>query len=158
MTRPPGNVEQLGQNSPFWLDKGTNEIVGWINGKWVRQPNRTMSFEPLPIDGGRTFLPEGPPALPSRPPQRPKYPAGVQQMLSGRSVARPQSLFRAAGLTVPSAQAWRNLIPSERSTFGELGRLAGIPEADFNQELMSTAPGGGGRRAYFNPYRRRFLR
>lgn len=87
----------------------------------------------------------------------PIYPAGVRQALSGRSIGPPQSLYRAAGLTVPSAQAWRNLLPSERAVYGELGQLAGIPQAEFQRELLSAVPGQGRRRLPFRPFRPRMF-
>ena len=77
------------------------------------------------------------------------YPAGVQQILSGRSVAPPFSLFRGAGLQVPSMQAQRNLLPSELAVYAEAARLAGIPLEEYQRELAGTAPGFGRRGPQF---------
>ena len=70
------------------------------------------------------------------------YPAGVKQVLAGRPIEQPRSLFRPAGLTVPSAQAQRRLIPEEMEAYRELGRLTGIPEKAFEREFRSAVPGG----------------
>jgi hypothetical protein len=70
------------------------------------------------------------------------YPAGVKQVLAGRPIEQPRSLFRPAGLTVPSAQAQRRLIPEEMEAYRELGRLTGIPEEAFEREFRSAVPGG----------------
>jgi hypothetical protein len=70
------------------------------------------------------------------------YPAGVKQVLAGRPIEQPRSLFRPAGLTVPSAQAQRSLIPEEMEAYRELGRLTGIPEKAFEREFRSAVPGG----------------
>ncbi len=85
------------------------------------------------------------------------YPAGVQQVLSGRAIEQPQSLFRPAGLRVPSAQAMRNLIPEELEAYRELGTLAGIPEKAFEREFREAVPGGVSRveEARFLPRRMR---
>jgi hypothetical protein len=78
----------------------------------------------------------------------------VRSLMGGRSMGPPASLFRPAGLSQPSAQGWRNMIPSERSVYAELARLAGIPDAEFSRELMSGVPGSGSRRVRYQPFRR----
>ena len=70
-------------------------------------------------------------------------PLGIRQLQAGRSLGAPRGqLLRTAGIALPSAQARRRMLPSEREAFGELGRLAGIPEAEFQQELGITTPSG----------------
>jgi hypothetical protein len=46
------------------------------------------------------------------------------------------------------------MIPSERLVYQELARLAGIPDAEFNQELMRSAPGSGSRQLRYRAGRR----
>jgi len=73
-------------------------------------------------------------------------PLGIRQLQAGRSLGAPRGqLLRTAGIALPSAQARRRMLPSEREAFGELGRLAGIPEAEFQQELAITDPSGAPR-------------
>jgi len=81
------------------------------------------------------------------------YPAGVTELLTGRPTRRPRSLFRPAGMRVPSAQAISNLLPEEMEVYQELGRLAGIPEKAFEREFRSAVPmgQGGTRQARFAP-------
>jgi hypothetical protein len=70
-------------------------------------------------------------------------PLGVRQLQAGQAIGQPRGqLFRAAGLTLPSAQAQRNLLPEESQQFAELGRLAGIPDGSFAQELALGTPSG----------------
>ena len=73
-------------------------------------------------------------------------PLGIRQLQAGRSLGAPRGqLLRTAGIALPSAQARRRMLPGEREAFGELGRLAGIPEAEFQQELAITDPSGAPR-------------
>jgi len=86
------------------------------------------------------------------------YPAGVRQLLSGRAIEQPESLFRPAGLRVPSAQAIRRLIPEEVEAYKELGQLAGIPQKAFEREFREAVPGGiRPRQARMQPRRMRRL-
>ena len=86
------------------------------------------------------------------------YPAGVRQLMSGRAIEQPESLFRPAGLRVPSAQAMRRLIPEEVEAYKELGQLAGIPQQAFEREFQEAVPGGGRpRQARMQPRRMRRL-
>ena len=71
-----------------------------------------------------------------------RFPRGVGRVQAGGALGRPKSLLSAAGITLPSAQAWRNLLPSEQSVFREMGRTAGIPLDEINQELAGANPGG----------------
>ncbi len=73
-------------------------------------------------------------------------PLGIRQLQAGRSLGAPRGqLLRTAGIELPSAQARRRMLPSEQEAFGELGRLAGIPEDEFRQELGITTPSGAPR-------------
>jgi len=87
------------------------------------------------------------------------YPAGVQQVLAGRPIEQPRSLFRPAGLRVPSAQAMRNLVPEEMEAYRELGTLAGIPKGAYEREFRQAMPGGQARvrRPRFQARRQRRL-
>ena len=87
------------------------------------------------------------------------YPAGVQQVMAGRPIEQPRSLFRPAGLRVPSAQAMRNLVPEEMEAYRELGTLAGIPKGAYEREFREAMPGGQARvrRPRFQARRQRRL-
>jgi hypothetical protein len=70
-------------------------------------------------------------------------PLDVAQVQAGRQINPPRGrLLRAAGLSLPSAQAFQNLTPGGRNIFRELGTLAGIPARDFEQELATAQPVG----------------
>jgi len=87
-----------------------------------------------------------------------EYPYRVSQLMSGRPIAPSRSLFRPAGLTVPSAQAMRRLVPEEVESYRELGRLAGIPDKAFEREFQEAVPGGSRpRQARMQPRRMRRL-
>ena len=79
------------------------------------------------------------------------FPLGVRNLLGGGGVDPTRSILPAAGLRVPSAQAQRNLLPLEREFLMELALQAGIPEAEFREELGRQGPGFGGGRATFRP-------
>jgi len=92
-------------------------------------------------------------------PKASPYPAGVQQVLAGRPIEQPRSLFRPAGLRTPSAQAMRNLVPEEMEAYRELGTLAGIPKGAYEREFREAMPGGQARvrRPRFQARRQRRL-
>ena len=48
----------------------------------------------------------------------------------------------AANMPTPSGQALRNMLPSERAYYQKMGRMAGIPEAELEQEMRAAMPGG----------------
>ena len=104
-------------------------------------------------EGGMTMVGEEGPELVDLPEGAQVYPAGVTELLAGRPTRRPRSLFRPAGMRVPSAQAISNLLPEEMEVYQELGRLAGIPEKAFEREFRSAVPmgRGGTRQARFTP-------
>ena len=89
------------------------QINGGVHAASTEQ---TRAADPLPMDDARARFAE--------------YPYRVSQLMSGRPIAPSRSLFRPAGLTVPSAQAMRRLVPEEVESYRELGRLAGIPDDD----------------------------
>jgi len=73
-------------------------------------------------------------------------PLGIRQLQAGRSLGAPRGqLLRTAGIALPSAQARRRMLPSEREAFQGLGRMAGIPAEEFQQELGITTPSGAPR-------------
>jgi hypothetical protein len=73
-------------------------------------------------------------------------PLGIRQLQAGRSLGAPRGqLLRTAGIALPSAQARRRMLPSEREAFQGLGRMAGIPAGEFQQELGITTPSGAPR-------------
>jgi len=73
-------------------------------------------------------------------------PLGIRQLQAGRSLGAPRGqLLRTAGIALPSAQAQRRMLPSEREAFAGLGRMAGIPAEEFQQELGITTPSGAPR-------------
>ena len=73
-------------------------------------------------------------------------PLGIRQLQAGRSLGAPRGqLLRTAGIALPSAQARRRMLPSEREAFQGLGRMAGIPVGEFQQELGITTPSGAPR-------------
>ena len=73
-------------------------------------------------------------------------PLGIRQLQAGRSLGAPRGqLRRTAGIALPSAQARRRMLPSEREAFEGLGRMAGIPAGEFQQELGITTPSGSPR-------------
>lgn len=79
------------------------------------------------------------------------FPLGIEQLLGGGRIEPDRSIFPVAGLTVPSAQAQRRLLPLELEFLAELGAQAGIPEAEFTRELQRQGPGRGGGRGVFAP-------
>ena len=104
--------------TPAQLPGAGAELAGWQGGRVPRPPDFGL---------GST-----------------QVPAGVRRVHQGLPLAPTRNrLFRAAGLTVPSAQALRNFLPEELEVFREQGRLAGIPEGAFNQELIAGLPAGG---------------
>ena len=74
-------------------------------------------------------------------------PSGIRRTIAGQSVAPSAGrLFRAAGLTQPSGQAIRNLLPEELDIYRDIGAQAGIPEGTFQRELALGIPSGERRR------------
>ena len=64
-------------------------------------------------------------------------PLGIRQLQAGRSLGAPRGqLLRTAGIALPSAQARRRMLPSEREAFAGLGRMAGIPAEEFQLSLI----------------------
>jgi hypothetical protein len=71
-----------------------------------------------------------------------QHPIGIQQLMAGRPISRPQSLMTAANMPTPSGQALRNMLPSELAYYQKLGRMAGIPQQELEREMRSVMPGG----------------
>jgi len=152
------------QNGGFVRLGGTGEIIqeseleAWGRGASLGTPERIAQRKEFDIS---TFEPG---TMQERKmnviPQAPSpYPAGVQQVMAGRPIEQPRSLFRPAGLRVPSAQAMRNLVPEEMEAYRELGTLAGIPKGAYEREFRQAMPGGQARvrRPRFQARRQRRL-
>lgn len=72
-----------------------------------------------------------------------QLPLDVAQLQAGRAIEPSRGrLLRAAGLTLPSAQAFQNLTPEGRDIFLDLGLQAGIPAGSLAQELATATPAG----------------
>ena len=72
-----------------------------------------------------------------------ELPLGLRQLQAGRPITPSRGyLSRAAGLTLPSAQALQNLTPESLEVYGDLAAQAGIPAGAFGQELRTTLPMG----------------
>ena len=72
-----------------------------------------------------------------------ELPFGRRQLQAGRPITPSRGyLSRAAGLTLPSAQALQNLTPESRDVYFDLAQQAGIPSRAFGQELQTTMPRG----------------
>ena len=70
-------------------------------------------------------------------------PLGLRQQQAGRAITPPRGyLSQAAGLTLPSAQAFQNITPESREVFFDVAKQAGIPQGAFAQELRTAFPGG----------------
>jgi hypothetical protein len=72
-----------------------------------------------------------------------ELPFGLRQLQAGRPITPSRGyLSQAAGLNLPSAQAFQNITPESRDVFLDLAAQAGIPRKSFAQELASTIPSG----------------
>ena len=123
------NLEIVGEEGPELVDlpPGTFVLpIKRLNQRQVRQAKRqgTPGYQ----SGGVVF--EG-------------LPFGLRQLQAGRAITPPRGyLSRAAGLTLPSAQAFQNITPESRDVFMDLASQAGIPPKSFAQELQLTQPRG----------------
>ena len=74
-------------------------------------------------------------------------PSGVRRTIMGQSIAPSRGyLSRAAGITLPSAQAMRNMLPEEMDILQDLAAQTRIPERAFQKELALGIPSGERRR------------
>jgi len=123
------NLEIVGEEGPELVDlpPGTFVLpIKGLNQRQVRQAKRRGV--PGYQAGGVVF--EG-------------LPFGLRQLQAGRAITPPRGyLSRAAGLTLPSAQAFQNITPESRDVFMDLASQAGIPPKSFAQELQLTQPRG----------------
>ena len=72
-----------------------------------------------------------------------ELPFGQRQLQAGRPITPSRGyLSQAAGLTLPSAQAFQNITPESRDVFFDLAQQAGIPSRAFGQELQTAIPRG----------------
>ena len=131
-------------NDPRYI---TNETL-----EGIRSGSLTQSSDD-PYDIYRTDR-DAPKAITPPPPMRDNagvvfddpLPLGIRKLQAGRSLGAPRGqLLRTAGIALPSAQARRRMLPGEREAFQGLGRMAGIPEGEFQQELGITNPSGARR-------------
>jgi len=62
-----------------------------------------------------------------------------------------RSMSAIGGITTPSAQAWRNMLPGEREMYMAESDIRGIPRAEFMRDFERTSLGafGGGPRKTF---------
>ena len=68
---------------------------------------------------------------------------GLLQLQQGRPITPPRGyLSRAAGLTLPSAQAIQNLTPESLDAYFDVADRAGIKQRAFGQELQMAIPSG----------------
>lgn len=67
-------------------------------------------------------------------------PVRLNQALAGQAIQPGKPLLPQVGIRPLSAQALRNLGPTEREQFGELTRLSGIPQAELENELQQHQP------------------
>jgi hypothetical protein len=70
-------------------------------------------------------------------------PSGVRRTIMGQSIAPSRGyLSRAAGITLPSGQAMRNMLPEEMDILKDVGAQTRIPERAFERELALGIPSG----------------
>ena len=79
----------------------------------------------------------------------------LENLIQGNAQGRPNSLLSFAGLRPLSAQAISRSSPSELGMFREIGRLAGIPDDDFEQEMRAGIPFSSNASQAHSPIRRR---
>ena len=131
------NLEIVGEEGPELVDLPPGTVVTPLDDLTEEELNLLQS------QGVKGFQEGGLVTNPSA------FPLGVRQLLGGSIIAPARSVFPVAGLTVPSQQARRRLLPSEFEFLRGLSEEAGIPSALFERELASTRPGRSGRRARF---------
>ena len=143
---PASGIQQAYMYAQGGLTQGNNlEIVGEEGPELVDLPPGTFV---LPIKGLNQAEVARAKANGTRGYQSggivfPQLPLGLRQLQSGRAISQPRGyLSRAAGLTLPSAQAFQNITPESREVFMDLASLAGIPPKSFEQELRLPIPGG----------------
>ena len=74
-------------------------------------------------------------------------PSGVRRTIMGQSIAPSRGyLSRAAGITLPSGQAMRNMLPEEMDILRDVAAQTRIPERAFQRELALGIPSGERRR------------
>ena len=74
-------------------------------------------------------------------------PSGVRRTIMGQSIAPSRGyLSRAAGITLPSGQAMRNMLPEEMDILQDVAAQTRIPERAFQRELALGIPSGERRR------------
>jgi len=122
-------LEIVGEEGPELVDLPPGTFVLPIKGLSQRQVRQAKSRGvPGYQSGGIVFQ---------------DLPLGLRQQQAGRAITPPRGyLSRAAGLTLPSAQAFQNITPESREVFFDVAKQAGIPQGAFAQELRTAFPGG----------------
>ena len=123
------NLEIVGEEGPELVDLPPGTFVLPLKGLSQRQVRQAKSRGvPGYQSGGIVFQ---------------DLPLGLRQQQAGRAITPPRGyLSRAAGLTLPSAQAFQNITPESREVFFDVAKQAGIPQGAFAQELRTAFPGG----------------
>jgi hypothetical protein len=123
------NLEIVGEEGPELVDLPPGTFVLPLKGLSQREVRRAKSKGTKGYQSGGVVFPD--------------LPFGLRQLQSGRAITPPRGyLSRAAGLTLPSAQAFQNITPESREVFADLASRAGIPKGAFAQELQTAFPGG----------------
>jgi hypothetical protein len=124
------NLELVGERGPELVDLAPGSFVLPIKGLNQRQSQRIQQRGNVRgyQSGGIVFQ---------------DLPLGLRQQQAGRAITPPRGyLSQAAGLTLPSAQAFQNITPESREVFFDVAKQAGIPQGAFAQELRTAFPGG----------------
>ena len=124
------NLELVGERGPELVDLAPGSFVLPIRGLNQRQSQRIQQQGNIRgyQSGGIVFQ---------------DLPLGLRQQQAGRAITPPRGyLSQAAGLTLPSAQAFQNITPESREVFFDVAKQAGIPQGAFAQELRTAFPGG----------------
>lgn len=152
-TRPRGLAEQISFNSMG--DVQTPEEVQ----KLLKQStiNTGQAGRILQDIDRRSSFGSGNTGLSPRPSnnQGLQLPVALQSLLRGEAIGQPKSLLAAAGIRPLSAQAQRNLTPTEFGSFQGLTRSTGISDAELQRELKTSTPLGPAPRIGGGPLQRR---
>lgn len=138
--RPRGLAEQISFNS--MNDVQTPEDVM----KLLKQStiNTGQAGRIMEDIDRRSSFGSGNAGLSSQPSNNPnlQLPAALQSLLRGEALGAPKSLLPAAGIRPLSAQAQRNLTPTEFGAFQGLTRSTGISDPELQRELRTSTPLG----------------
>ena len=131
------NLEVVGEEGPELVDLPPGSFVLPLKNLTKRQMRDVLESGTKGYANGGVVFPEIGGTTP------PTLPFGIRQLQAGRAIAPSRGyLSRAAGLRIPSAQAFQNLAPESRDIFLDLAAQAGIPSRSFQQELALARPRG----------------